>query len=688
MVGWTARLIALASLLALPAFAAPAGGGLVDADLCIYGGASAGVAAAVQASRLGLAAVLVEPTEHVGGLTTGGLGATDVGNSGAIGGVSREFYSRVCDHYLTTYGEDSAQLKACNSGFRFEPHVAQALFDAMLAEAGAPVYRGHALASVRMRGGRIHSITTTGGLVIRAKVFLDCTYEGDLMAAAGVTYTVGREPGSTYDERYNGVQLERPTHQFTTPTDPYRRRGEPDSGLLWSISDEDPGAQGEGDDRVQAYNLRMCLTNAPANRLPFTEPEGYDRTRYLLLARWLHTRGPVRGIEHLPFHNVPMPNAKTDTNNNGPFSTDFIGENYDWPEADYAERERIYLEHLRYQQGLMYFVTHDSAVPLAVRQDAAEWGLAADEFTDNGGWPRQLYVREGRRMVSDYVMTERNCLGAETVEDPVGMGAYNMDSHNTQRYARGGRVWNEGDVQIRLPGPYGISFRSIVPARGECENLVVPVAVSASHIAFGSIRMEPVFMVLGQSAATIAWLARESGCSVQDVDYARLRERLLADGQILEYAGPTSATSAAEIRPDSLPGIVLDDARATKKGVWVASLSASERRVGTGYIHDNDARGGAGIAYAPAVPEAGTYEVYLISPPHSNRATNALVRIEVDGALVAEVRVDQRKADANGFAPLGTFDLPAGARTTVTLSNEGADGYVVADGLQLLPVER
>lgn len=659
-------------------------------DLCVYGGTSAGVVAAVQMARLGGSVVVLEPGKHLGGLTASGLGATDIGNAAVIGGVSREFYDRVLEHYRSTYGEGSPQVEACYGGFRFEPHVAEGIYEAMVAEHGIPVRREARLAEARVRDGRIVEILLEDGSRVRAQVFIDATYEGDLMAAAGVSYTVGREPNALYGERYNGVQTGLDKHQFTVPTSPYRYRDVPTSGLLWGITSDDPGEHGAGDTKVQAYNLRMCLTDVPENRVPFEAPPGYDRTRYLLLARWLHIRGPAaESWLQMPYHSIPMPNGKTDTNNSGPFSTDFIGHNYEWPEAGYVDREGIYERHLRYQQGLMYFLATDAAVPLAIRRETARWGLSRDEFVDNGHWPHQLYVREGRRMVSDYVMTDHDCLGEVAADDSAGMGAYNMDSHNVQRYVdHRGYVQNEGDVQVRLPGPYPIAYRSIRPKQSECTNLLVPVAVSASHIAYGSVRMEPVFMILGQSAATAAYLAIEGGVAVQEVDYDALRARLEADGQVLQYTPPPSA-EVAWIDPSEFPGVAMDDTEGVTKGPWSVSSSASWRAIGSGYLHDNDARNGQySITYTPTIPTEGPYKVFISAPRHPNRASRVPVAVEVEGQTPIITRVSQRGAVGDDpFILVGIFELPAGARTRITVGNEGTDGYVVADGIWLVPAE-
>jgi len=659
-------------------------GASVSADIAIYGGTSAGVAAAMQARRMGKSVVIVEPGHHLGGMTSGGLGQTDVGDRAAIGGISREFYAAALEHYVRTYGGDSQQVKDSHDGFRFEPHVAEGVFRSWVPEEGIAVYFGEYLAGVDVSGRRITAFRCESGLTVSARVFIDATYEGDLMAAAGVSYTVGREAAAKYRERYNGVQFGQPHHNFRTPVDPYVIGGDPSSGLLPGISTADPGRQGDRDTRVQAYNFRMCLTNVPENRISFPKPDGYDPMRYELLARYIRS-----GVFDCLNNTVPMPNGKTDTNNHGGFSTDNIGMSYDYPEGDRATRERIIEEHRTYQIGLMWFLCNDERVPSEIRGKVSQWGLCRDEFVDSDGWPHQMYIRESRRMVSDYVVTEHNCMGRKGVDDSVGLASYGMDSHNTQRIVRDGRALNEGDVEIGVPQPYGIPYRSIVPRRGECGNLLVPVCLSASHIAYGSVRMEPVFMVLGQSAATAAALAIDAGVSVQAVDVARLQRRLVADGQILEWDPALGGgTRAPMIDPKSLPGIVLDDADAEPTGEWLASTIAQNRRVGTGYVHDgNTGKGDKTLVFRPRVERSGRYRVILIAPPNENRATNAPISVQVGGREVLARRVDLRDAASDGFVAIGEVELPAGTTSTIVLGNADTNGYVVADGLQLLEAE-
>ncbi len=521
------------------------GGGAGYYDVVVYGGSSGGVIAAVQAAGEGKSVVLIEPGSHLGGLTSGGLGATDIGNKGAIGGRSRDFYRRIADHYRkdSSWVYEQKEDYKSNRGYdvdaefmwTFEPHVAERIMNSLVEEAGVPVVFGERLdlaGGVRKEGARIVSLRCESGREFSGGMFIDATYEGDLLALAGVSYTVGREANSAYGETLNGVQTANAVyHTFDLPVSPYVIADDSNSGLLPGIDPNGPGEEGSGDNRVQAYNFRMCLTDAPQNRVPFTKPAGYDSLVFEPLFRYFEA-----GYDGIPWGPTLMPNRKTDTNNRQGFSTDFIGENYAYPEADYATREKIIAAHLEYQQGLMWALANHPRVPEKVREEVSRWGLAADEFTDNGNWPHQIYVREARRMVSGYVMTQHNCQGGEVADDPVGLAAYTMDSHNVQRYVtKDGLLKNEGDVQVGGFEPFPISYRSIVPNKNECTNLLAPVCLSASHIAFGSIRMEPVFMVLGQSAASAACLALDKGLALQDIDYAELREKLLADGQQLDW---------------------------------------------------------------------------------------------------------------------------------------------------------
>lgn len=638
----------------------------LDTDICIYGGTAAGVAAALQASRMGKKAVLLEQNLHLGGMSSGGLGETDIGNKAAIGGVSREFYKRVGQKY------------GMAENWKFEPHVAEEVFNDMMKEANVPVFYRQFLQSVEKNGARLVSITMESGLKVRAKQFIDATYEGDLMAKAGVSYFVGREANAVYGETVNGVQV-RNAHQFDRAVSPYIVENDPNSGLLPGINPNGPGEQGSGDKRVQAYNFRLCLTTVPENQIPYVKPAAYNPQEYVLLERLLKAGWPESQVFG-KFDKIA--NNKVDKNNHGAVSTDFIGRNYEWPESDYATREKIFQEHVTYQKGLMWFLGNDPSISESIRTRWNGWGLPKDEFQDTGGWPFQLYVREARRMVSDYVMTEHNCRGKIVVEDPVSLAAYTMDSHNCQRFVKDGRVWNEGDVQVGGFPPYPISFRSIVPKKAECENLTVPVCLSTSHIAYGSIRMEPVFMILAQSAATAASMAIDNNNAVQNVDYPKLREKLLADGQILEWKN-TGEPNDQTLAPRTLTGIVVDDEKAKKTGEWVLS-PRREYRIGTGYLHDDNAhKGELSIAFTPEIPEAGDYEVFFVFTPNLNRADNVPVTITINGQDMKTVTVNQ-KPPGEGLFSLGKLTLPKGTGLTVTVSNKDTNGYVVVDGVQVV----
>ena len=530
-------------------------------DLVIYGGTSAGISAAVQAKRMGLKNVVVlEPTTRIGGLTTGGLGQTDIGVKWAFGGIAREFYRAIRAYYndpvhwkwqaksdYKSKGQ-SQTLDTEDTMWTFEPSAALAVLEGWEKRDGLDIRRGEWLdrekGGVTIEDGRITAIRTLSGKVFRGRMFVDATYEGDLMAAAGVSYAVGREANAVYGETINGVQSE--WHPATFPkewdnqihvaVDPYIVPGDKTSGLIRGVEPEGrEEPNGSGDRRVQAYCFRVCMTDCPENRIPFAKPVDYDERDYEILFR-MAAAGEDLNIVNFS----PMPNRKTDSNNRGGFSMDFIGGNWNYPEASYAEREKIARAHLRYQRGLLWTLANHPRIPAAVREFHSKWGTCRDEFADGfgEGWQRQLYVREARRMVGDYVMTEHDCRQTRKVPRPVALAAYGMDSHNVRRHVVDGKVRNEGDVQDhKFKRPYPVEYGSIVPKKAACRNLFVPICVSASHIAYGSIRMEPVFFALGQVAGTAAAQALSEGVAVQDVDYGALSRRLKADGQVFSCTG-------------------------------------------------------------------------------------------------------------------------------------------------------
>jgi len=526
-------------------------------DVVVYGGTPGGVMAVVEASRLGRSAVLIEPGRHIGGLTSGGLGFVDVGKKDAIGGLAREYFHRVWAHYQRDDAWRWEKRRAIAAqGVRaddpdptmwvVEPGVAEGVFTQFMAEAKAPVITGERLdrkAGVKKDGARILQIAMESGRIFRGRMFIDATYEGDLLAAAGASYMLGRESNAEFGETLNGIRpAERP---FKLDIDPYVIKGNPSSGLLPRILPALDGKPGAADRKVQAYCYRMCLTDVPANRVMIEKPVGYDERQYEIVLRAIEAGHPIDRFFKIKCSMLP--NRKTDSNNHGPISTDYVGKSWDYAEADYARRVEIEKEHELWQRGLVWTLQNHPRVPAAVKAHYGPWGLPKDEFKDNGHWSHQLYVREARRLRGEYVVTERDCLNKTSVPDPAGLASYTMDSHYMQYVAgANGMLHVEGGMEYRLRSPYPVSYRALVPKRGECENLLVPVCLSASHAAYGSIRMEPVFMILGQSAAAAASLAIEDGIAVQDVPYARLRDRLLAGAQVLEVRRPAAAVNPAK----------------------------------------------------------------------------------------------------------------------------------------------
>jgi hypothetical protein len=671
---------------------------LIECDVAVYGGTPAGVTAAIQAARMGKKAVLLSFNRHVGGMTSGGLTATDIGNKASVGGLALEFYNRI--------GKIS----------NFRPSQAETLFLKMLDEAGVPVLFQRCLQSVQMRDGRLVSATMEAGETIRAAMFVDATYEGDLLAAANVSHRVGREPAGAYGETLAGgwqnVSWSNVYQFCRLPLSPYVKPGDPESGLLPEISSEPPGKPGDGDFKVQAYNFRVFLSEKEG-KIPFPKPPGYDSGRYALLARFLNFDPRIRwtlNYTTTPMTDGPVQMRVGDSNNAGSFSSDYVGGSHRWPDGTYeptsfAElpaprrgvpvpfhelyelRERIFQDHVNYQQGLMYFLATDPRVPETLQDRVNRFGLDPREFQETGYWPHQLYVREGRRMVSNYVMTQADCEWRRKVDDSIGLASYAMDSHFCQRVVveEDGKttVRNEGGFGHGCRGPYPVSYRSIVPKREECANLLVPVCLSASHVAYGSIRMEPVFMILGQSAATAAAMAIDKQIAVQDVSYETLRQRLLEDGQLLVYDSPVHSGVA----PEDLEGVVVDDAEAEFTGSWQAS-AASKNFVGAGYHHDgNTGNGKATARFSTKPPKTGRYQLRFGYTPNSNRASNVTVEVQHAGGSQTFTVNQKLPPPKDGlFLPLGVFDFQTGTPAVVTVSNRNTDGYVVVDAVQWVPV--
>ncbi len=682
---------------------------VVEADVCVYGGTSGGTVAAVQAARMGRRVLLLEPGRHLGGMTTGGLSAVDIGDPRSVGGVAREYFTKLA----ATVGRKLAWDQpfkskrggpATGGAYAIEPHRAEELFDAMAREAGVKVHKNARLAEVRKNGARITELVMEDGAVFRAKMFIDATYEGDLMAGAGVSFTLIREGNAKYDETYNGIHYTdkykpRTDHKQPgangrvpggqgvwdrdLPLDPYVVPGNPKSGLLPLINPGAPGKQGDPAPGIQAYCFRLCLTTN-ANRIAIAPPPDYDPKRYEIVARFIKGCQELGDDMDLRWFSKydPLPNGKFDFNT-ATFGGNLPGASWQWPESSYTRRDELLKEQEAYHRGLLHFLAADPRVPEKVRDDVKRFGLPRDEFKDNSGWPHQLYIREGRRMVSDLVMTEHHTFGRKTAPASVGLGSYGTDTHEIRRIVKDGVVTREGKTATGRGGapPYPIGYGAIVPRQAECENLFVTFALSASHTAFSSIRMEPVFMVTSQSAATAASLAIAAGVPAQKIAYKQLRAQLLKDGQVLEWKHSPRRSTA---KPN---GIALDDTAGKYVGEWVESGRVPPY-IGRVYRHDNNREQGKQSArFTPDIPATGDFEVRLLYTSSPNRARNATVIIHsADGDHT--VTVNQREPALKDGVPnaLGRFRFKKGKSGFVEISNQGADGYVVVDAVQFLPV--
>jgi hypothetical protein len=667
-------------------------------DVVVYGGTPAGIVAAVTAAGEGVSVALLEPTQHLGGMASGGLGHTDIGNAGTIGGHSRTFFERVGKHY----GEGLA--------WYFEPHVAEQVFNDWLAEAKVQVFLGCRLTeagdAVAKEGSTIKSITMDNGEKFAAKSFIDASYEGDLMARAGVSYVTGREGQDEFDESLAGVQpvplgnLEeylrtapphgpghtslmfptvawyqaRPnylnTHQW-----PVRVQGVDDQGnLLPGVMAKTLGKPGTGDEKFMAYNFRLCLTDVPENRIPIEKPAGYDPITYEVLARYV-AQWPDIKLGQI-FHIARMPTGKTDFNTSGPYSTDYLGANWDYPEANYARRQEIWEDHKNFIQGMFYFLAHDPRLPESLRNEAAQWGLSRDEFVDTDNWPRQLYVRVCRRMRGEFVMTQRDVEFDIFKDDSVGMGSFVIDSHNIQRVVtEDGHVVNEGGIEIPVT-PYQISYRSLVPRAEECGNLLVPVCMSASYVAYCTIRMEPVYMALGQAAGLAAATVGQTGGTVQQLDVSRLQAKLVEQGSVLKI-------DAEKLRP--LFWRELDEVHAQRVGQWE---ERKFERLNQIYRHDmNQGKGEKSARWEITVPADGRYEVRIAYPHSPAHATNVPVKVVHAEGVQTFVVNQQQVPEMGSFIKLGTFRFTRDKPAVVLVENKDTEGHVAIDRVHFIPME-
>ncbi len=654
-------------------------------DLIIYGGTPAGIAAAVTAARAGASVVLVEPTRWIGGMVTGGLSRTDVGKEQTIGGFPREFFAR------------AAAAKPDTPMWYAEPSVNLATFQAMLAEAGVKVFTAQSLQGVVKEGARLVSLTTADGTVHRGSMFIDASYEGDLMAEAKVGYTVGRESRAQYGESLAGyhpmpirprtvevMESDCPSIGGTGPSyihgTPVSLSGLDDKGQpIFGVFPAPKLQPGDADHRLQAYNFRLCVTQRADLLVPFPKPATYDPSRYELLLRLIRAFPGIR-FGRL-FHVGATSHGKFDLNAQGLFSTDYPGANYAYPDGDAATRARIWQDHIDFIQGLLWFLSHDERVPAALREQTLSWGLCRDEFADNDHWPYALYIREGRRLIGEHVMTQRDLQTDLFKDDSVAMGSFLIDCHIVQRIlAEDGTVRDEGSFQDTPVLPYQIAYRSLTPKRAECENLLVPVCLSASHIAYCSIRMEPVYMALGQACGLASVQALRAQTAVQAIDVPALQKQLRAQQAVLDLPELAKIPRSAK-----LPGLVLDDSQAEKIGHWTASSYGTP--VDGASVHDaNGEKGRLSITYRLTVPADGRYEVRVSYAAAPNRASNVPVEIEhADGTDTAIVNQKRKLPEEDPFLSLGRFRFQTSQPAVITIRNGGTDGIVGADAVQLLP---
>lgn len=656
-------------LLCIIGFSLPAVAGTgksVKVDICIYGGTSAGVIAAYTATKAGKKVLLIEPGGRLGGLSSGGLGMTDIGNKYVVTGLALDFYRKLGTYY--------GHLE----NWVFEPKVALSVFQQYIRDAGTEVLYHRQLVRVQKQHDKITEIVVTNldskgseEIMVAAKVYLDCTYEGDLMAMAGVSYRVGREDNKLYNETLNGVQLMN-GHQLPDGVDPYRTKGNPQSGLIWGVSKETLQPNGTGDKKVQAYNYRITLTNDASNRIPITKPEHYDRKRYELLVRQKELQ-PWKELKDVFIWSL-MPNHKTDINNRNGMSTDMIGANWDYPEAGYLQRKKIIKNHEDYTRGLLYFVGNDPAVPGFIRKEMKQWGYPKDEYMENNHWSPQLYIREARRMIGDLVMTQHHCQGREVATDDIGYAAYTMDSHNCDRLVVNGMVKNEGNVEVGGFPPFPISYRAIVPKKAEVQNLLVPVCLSASHIAFGSIRMEPVFMVLSQSAAIAACIAVDKKLPVQNINVEEIKAILKSNPK-------------ADFRRPDLLIQVSDSLKVNIRGEWTKVPLK-----GYGRYH-LEAKAGATGGFVQfnfdQAASPGKYKAYYYYPRSGGQANE--VQLEISGGNNITKRVlNLEKVNITGqtsstWVELGAFSFNFNKQVWVKIVPDTKAGTVAANAILLVP---
>ncbi len=685
----------LSSALSTPLLAGNKPGDGASVDVAVYGATPAGICAAIAAKRDGASVLLISPDDHIGGLMTSGLSRTDVSGEHHIGGIAREILEEI--------GKRRSESKYdAQKPWDLAPSVAMDVFQEWLKNEKVPIWTEAPVTNVRKNGTDIRQLEFLDGRTVTGDVFVDASYEGDLMARANVTYFVGRESRDKYDEPHAGWHQE-PKENYSKEA--YRSKGrmvggsgplymhnnqfgariparDENGGLLWGVHREAPRKPGTGDRGIQAYCFRLSVTNQPDLRAPWPKPDHYSPERYRLLLRYIKAHPGMSW--HALLHLTPTSAGKFDMNASGPFTIDYVGGGWDWPEAGYRERARIVQDHEDYQKGFLWFLANDKRVPEKIRTEANRWGLCNDEFVDNGHWPPRLYIREARRMVGAYVITEDDVRNERSHPDVIGRGSFGLDSHPVQRFeAEDGAVEEEGHFGVWDFDWYQIPYRSITPKPDDCANLLAPVPLSASHVAFGSIRMEPTWMVLGHSAGSAAVMASEQNRAVQEINIRHLQKRLTDQGQRLQTTSPDQF-----IFKGDMEGVVIDSDEAEQVGDWTKSTSTAGF-VGNGYLHDgNEKKGEKSLRYEASLPEDGRYEVRLYYPHFSNRADNTPVEVEHAGGT-EQFRVNQQTKPKEGaYDSPGVFRFQASEPAVVKIGNEGTDGYVIGDAVQFVPVER
>jgi len=650
-----------------------------EVDVIVYGSTPGGFCAAIAAAREGASVILLEPTDHVGGMNTGGLSHCDSNQMvrSTLMGLFDEWHTRVVKDY-TDRGLKAPYNPALKdqSRWTFEPHVALRVTMQMLEEAGVTVLTERYLQSVKKGGRRITALVMGNG-TFSAKVYVDGSYEGDLMAAAGVDWMIGREGRDEFGEPLAGKQY---------PKQKMEINGFDDEGkLLPLVTTDNAGELEAGDKNIMTYSFRLCLTEDPDIRVPMPAPAHYDPARFEIVRRALQA-----GETRVGFDLYPLPGKKFDGNNSigGQFSIGLVGGGTDWHSADEAGRNEIWEAHKQYTLEFFHFLTTDPAVPGKIRDKYVRLGLCRDEFATYEHFSPALYVRESRRMKGLYMISQKDILDSPEKEDPIAISSFPIDSHDCQRIAvKGGGVINEGTIfPVRRSKPkqgyaYHVPYRSILPMREQCDNLLVPVALSCTHVGISSLRIEGAWMVIGQGAGVAAALSAKEGVAVQDLPYAKLRARLLVQGQVLDL-------SAEALDPRDLPGVI-DDADAELEGTWQRSANFKPH-VGSGYIHDNKRGDGQSWAiFRYRAPVSGEYDLSMAYSAHQTRATNVPVVI-TSGSTEKRITVDQTQPlpPAELFRVVGRVHLQAGAETLIKITNHETNGFVIVDALRLLPANK